>query len=354
MRVLIVDDSVVMRSQIKSALEGVDFVEVAGTANNGKIALQRLEQISVDVVILDMEMPELNGIDTIKHIRKAKFPVRVLVFSSFTTSGSEATLDALSAGADDFIAKPSGPGMSIENAVEKIKEQVVPKLKQFLSVKDRIHTSSKEVGSTTSASSTTLYVKKNIETFLPSAIVIGSSTGGPPALEKVLSNLKSPLKIPIFITQHMPPVFTTSFAKRISQITGIECEEGKDNEIVKNNKIYLAPGDYHMFLAKDSNATHIKLDRSPHRNSVRPAADPLFESAAQIYGSRTLCIVLTGMGEDGLLGAKSIKSVSGGIVIQDKESCVVFGMPGAIFSTGIQDEIGDLTYINNLIKRVTS
>jgi two-component system chemotaxis response regulator CheB len=353
MKVLIVDDSVVMRSQIKSSLDGVDFIEVVGTANNGKIALQRLEQITVEAVILDMEMPELNGIETIKAIRKAKHPVRILVFSALTTSGSMATLDALSAGADDFIAKPSGPGMSLENAVEKIREQIVPKLNQFLTIKDKLALRNKEAspGSTLEIPA---FNKKDLSTFIPSVVVIGSSTGGPPALEKVLADLPKILRVPILIAQHMPPVFTASFAKRLSQITGIECEEGKDGEVLKNNKIYIAPGDYHMSLVKISNQIQIKLDKMPHRNSVRPAVDPLFETAANLYGAKTLAIVLTGMGEDGLVGAKAVKSESGGVAIQNKESCVVFGMPGAIHAAKLQDGEGDLTFINNLVKRVTS
>lgn len=349
MKVLIVDDSVVMRSQIKSSLEGVDFIEVVGTANNGKIALQRLEQITVEAVILDMEMPELNGIETIKAIRKAKYPVRILVFSALTTAGSVATLEALTAGADDFIAKPSGPGMSIENAVEKIREQIVPKLNQFLTFKEKI-----SLQKTQTISDEKTFSKKDLATFIPSVVVIGSSTGGPPAMEIVLSNLSKPLRIPIFIAQHMPPVFTASFAKRLTQLTGCECAEGIDNEVVVNNKIYIAPGDYHMSLARVNNQVIIKLDKSPHRNSVRPSVDPLFESAVSLYGSKTLSIVLTGMGEDGLIGARAIKSEGGAVVIQNKQSCVVFGMPGAINAAKLQDGEGDLTYINNLIKKVTS
>ncbi|MDH4467655.1 MAG: chemotaxis-specific protein-glutamate methyltransferase CheB [Bacteriovoracaceae bacterium] len=353
MKVLIVDDSVVMRSQIKSSLDGVDFIEVVGAANNGKIALQRLEQITVEAVILDMEMPELNGIETIKAIRKAKYPVRILVFSALTTSGSMATLDALSAGADDFIAKPSGPGMSLENAVEKIREQIVPKLNQFLNEKEKLSLKQK-VESPEGSFSEQTFAKKDLSNFIPSLIVIGSSTGGPPAIEKVLSDLPKTLRVPILIAQHMPPVFTASFAKRLGQITGIECEEGRDGEILNNNKIYIAPGDFHMSLVKVSNQVQIKLDKTPHRNSVRPAVDPLFETAANLYGPKTLAIVLTGMGEDGLVGARAIKSENGAVAIQNKESCVVFGMPGAINAAQLQDAEGDLTFINHLVKRVTS
>lgn len=351
MKVLIVDDSVVMRSQIKSSLDGVDFIEVVGTANNGKIAIQKLEQLTVEAIILDMEMPELNGVETIKIIRQRKIPVRILVFSAHTSSGSAATLDALSAGADDFIAKPSGPGVSLENAVEKIREQILPKLKQFLSVKEKFSVTHQP---SNPSASQKIYNKKEISVFLPSLVLIGSSTGGPPALEEVLKNLKKPLRIPIVIAQHMPPLFTTSLARRLEQYTGITCAEAKHDEELVPNKIYIAPGDFHLTLVKENGKVLTKLDQSIQRNSVRPAVDPLFESAAKVFGPMALAVVLTGMGEDGLIGAKAIKESSGGILIQNKESCVVFGMPGAIFDAKVYDDIGDLQHINKIILRVTT
>lgn len=354
MRVLIVDDSVVMRSQIKASLEGINFIEVVGTANNGKIALQKIEQTTVDAIILDMEMPELNGLETIKAIKKAKLPLRILVFSAHTSSGSVATLEALSAGADDFIAKPSGPGVSIENAVEKIREQIVPKLKQFLGLRERLALDTGESAKAADTQPKFTYIKKDVSVFLPAVIVIGSSTGGPPALEQVLTNLPRPLRIPIFITQHMPPLFTASLAKRLEQATGIPCAEAKDNEEVVANRIYIAPGDFHLTLEKKNGKVYTKLDQTSQRNSVRPAVDPLFETASKIYGSQTLAIVLTGMGEDGLVGAKAVKENSGGVVIQNKESCVVFGMPGAIFDANRYDDMCDLSGINKIIKRVTA
>lgn len=349
MRILIVDDSVVMRSQIKSSLDGIDNIEVVATANNGKIALQKLEQSSVDLVVLDMEMPELNGLETIKAIKLAKFKVRILVFSAYTKSGSELTLDALAAGADDFITKPSGPDMSLENATQKIREQLLPKILQFSSAISKAEKPTNHLQKTNH--SAVIFPKKTLSTFLPSAIVIGSSTGGPPALEKVLAHLVKPLRVPIFITQHMPPVFTQSFAKRLEHVTGISCDEAKHDEIVETNKIYIAPGDYHMKVVKTTDGLiKIQLDQGPQRNSVRPAVDHLFESAALVYGARTMGIVLTGMGEDGLVGAKAIKDANGGILIQDQASCVVFGMPGAIYNARYFDEVGNLTFINNLVQ----
>lgn len=350
LRVLIVDDSVVFRSQIKTALDGVGLVEVAGVANNGRIALQKLAQTSVDVVTLDMEMPEMNGIETIKEIKKAKFPVKIVVFSSHTTRGSEATLEALGAGADDFITKPSGPDVTFENSVQKIREELSPKITQFLK-----QTPSAPIGKIVSTDELKRSnPKRDLSTFLPSVIVIGSSTGGPPALEKVLVNLGLPLRVPILIAQHMPPVFTASLAKRIQEVTGIPTTEGKHGEIIKAGHIYVAPGNFHMTLVKNGTNVLINLDQSPHRNSVRPAVDPLFESASAIYGSRTLGVILTGMGEDGFIGCRAIKSINGGILIQDKESSVVFGMPGAVFNGDLYDGMGDLSFINTTLKRMVA
>lgn len=350
LRVLVVDDSVVFRSQIKSALEGADQIEVAGVANNGKVALQKLAQMSVDVITLDMEMPELNGIDTIKEIKKAKFPVKIVVFSSHTTRGSEATLEALGAGADDFIAKPSGPDVTFENSVEKIREELLPKIAQFKTkVRAAVIPKTKEAVPPTKFQ----IPKRDLSTFLPSVIVIGSSTGGPPALEKALVGLSQP-RVPILIAQHMPPVFTASLAKRLNDLTGIVCAEGKHGEVVKAGRIYLAPGNFHMTVVKNGSDVCINLDQNPHRNSVRPAVDPLFETACGIYGSRTLGLILTGMGEDGFVGCRAIKNVNGGVLIQDKESCVVFGMPGAVFNNDLQDGMGDLKHINDLLKRMVA
>ncbi len=354
MRVLIVDDSVVFRSQIKAALEGSALIEVVGAANNGKIALQKLSQTSgVDLITLDMEMPEMSGLETIKEIKKAKFPVKIIVFSSQTTRGSEATLEALKAGADDFVAKPQGDNATFENAATRIREELLPKILQFNNSSSLKSITTPSLNPLTMPSQA-LYTKKDIDTFIPGVIVIGSSTGGPPALEQILTGLTNPLRIPILIAQHMPPVFTASLAKRIMATSGIEASEAIHGEPLKKNHIYVAPGNFHMSLKNIQNQIVIHLDQNPPRNSVRPAVDTLFESAAEIYGTRTMAIVLTGMGEDGLVGAKAIKKASGGVLIQNKESCVVFGMPGAIFSSNIHDGMSDLQQIQKTLKRMTS
>lgn len=359
MRVLIVDDSVVFRSQIKSALDGVQGIEVVGAANNGKIALQKLAQSSVDLVTLDMEMPEMSGLETIKEIRKAGFPVKIIVFSSHTTRGSEMALEALALGAQDFVAKPSGDDMTFENASQKIKGELLPKILQFVpnasdnSLKKEALNLTKE-NLDSSANQKKIYMKCDIETLFPSVILIGSSTGGPPALEALLSNLSLPLRVPILITQHMPPVFTASLASRLQEVTGIAAAEAIDGEEIKANRIYVAPGNYHMSVDKKDGKFILKLDQTPQRNSVRPAVDVLFESAVKNYGRKACGFVLTGMGEDGLIGSKVIKDAGGGVLIQNQASCVVFGMPGAIFNHGSYDYVGNLQELNLKLKKLTT
>lgn len=353
LRVLIVDDSVLFRSQIKAALQESPAIEVAGVANNGKIALEKLAQGSVDLVTLDMEMPEMGGLEALKAIRKAKYPVRVIIFSSRTTRGSEAALDALSAGADDFVAKPAAEaGINLQSAADRIRSELLPKIMQFMTAPPMMRAPAPP--GLASASPAPTFSRRDLGTFLPSCVVIGSSTGGPPALEHCLVGISPSPRIPIFIAQHMPPVFTASLAKRLQDSTGARAGEGLADELVSPGRIYVAPGDYHMTLKKTGNDVRIQIDQGPQRNSVRPAVDNLFEAAARVYGSRCLGVVLTGMGEDGRIGCRAIKEAGGGVMIQDKASCVVFGMPGAVYADGTYDGMGDTADIHKVLRRVVA
>lgn len=365
MRVLIVDDSVVYRSQIKAALTNQSGIEVVGAASNGKIALEMLDQKPVDVMTLDMEMPVMNGIETLKALRAKGSKVKVIVFSSATRSGSEATLEALSNGAKDFIAKPDGSAVISGGAEELIRKDLLPKIRQFASSLANQSSAAPQpvmpafaraepVSLTSTAVSSqglATYTKKDLATFIPSAIVIASSTGGPAAHDMIFKGLSGKLRCPVFIAQHMQPVFTTSFAKRLGSHAGLPSKEAKHGEVVAN-EIYVAPGDYHLSLGLANGKLTTLLDQGPQRNSVRPAADFLFETAAQIFGPKTMGIVLTGMGEDGLAGCKAVKAAGGGVMIQNQESCVVFGMPGAVHAAGAFDGQGDLTAIQTLLARM--
>jgi two-component system chemotaxis response regulator CheB len=334
-KILVVDDSVVFRTQISASLKDLKGAEVIGTAANGKIALSKMETAKIDLITLDMEMPEMNGLETIKAIKQKGYKVKIIVFSSETTSGVQSALEALKLGADDVIAKPSGEVTSFESAQEMIKNSLLPRVQQFLNVPIASLKSSPQVVSSPRT-------KTNLKLLQPKALVIASSTGGPNALEILFSQLQGPYRIPILIVQHMPPVFTKILADRLSNISGCEVREAIDGEVVVANRVYVAPGDFHMSVVLQNGKTVISLNKESQRNSVRPCADYLFESAAEIYKDRLLGIVLTGMGEDGADGARAIKKCDGGIVIQSQESCVVYGMPGAVFAQGNYDEIKDI------------
>lgn len=342
MNVLIVDDSIVFRSQIKAALEGVAGISVVGVAANGKIALDKLAQLKVDLITLDLEMPGLSGIETLGEIRKRGLPIKVIVFSSLTQRGADAALQALKAGADDVVAKPQGAANSLNRAFEQIREELLPKIRQFAE-KAPVSPAPK------ASPSPSGYRRVDITKSRPRCVLIGSSTGGPDALQNVFRGMGGPLPFPILLTQHMPPVFTASLARHLESVSGIPTAEAKQWETPVAGRIYIAPGDYHLTLVRSEGQIRLKLDQGPKIQSVRPAVDPLFQSAAEIFGADCVSFILTGMGEDGLAGCRAIKQAGGGVMIQNAESSVVFGMPGAVYRAGLYDAMGDLFEIRSML-----
>lgn len=331
-RILIADDSVIYRSQIRVALQGFAYAEVVGAASNGRFAIERLLLNPVDLLILDLEMPEVDGIQTLREISRRGLKCKVLVFSSASKHGAEITLEALRLGASDFITKPDGTS-SQERPSDKIGQLLGPKIQALFPevVECTPVTLSPVVG--------TYYPRIIWDLLRPKIVVIGSSTGGPTVLEKIFSELSTPINCPIIIAQHMPPIFTATLAERISRMSGIPAKEAAHGEVLVKNCIYIAPGDYHVRLSGTPDHTIISLDNGPKINSVRPAVDPLFSSAATIFRNQCLGFVLTGMGADGKIGSEVIKQNGGTVVIQEEKSCVVFGMPGAVFSSGAFDRI---------------
>jgi two-component system chemotaxis response regulator CheB len=335
-RVLIVDDSVVYRTQIRAALADLPFVEIVGAASNGRLALERLGQTATDLVVLDLEMPEMDGLATLRAIRERGISVKVLVFSSVSKRGAEVTLEALRQGAQDFITKPGAEDFAIDGGTVdpkgRIQALLEPKIRGLF---PEIET---EVLPPLTVKTESPFPRVLWELFQPEIIVIGSSTGGPTVLEMIFSQLSGTLRCPILIAQHMPPLFTATLAERIAKVSGIDAREARAGEPLEN-QIYLAPGDFHMTVVKNSERAGLELDRGPQVNSVRPAVDPLFASAAKVFGRKCLGIVLTGMGADGKVGAEHVKRAGGPVLIQNRESCVVFGMPGAVFDAGAYDRI---------------
>lgn len=343
MNVLIVDDSAVYRAKIRSALAGVPWLNIVGSASNGQVALDLLDQHKVDLMTLDMEMPIMGGLETLRKLKERGSRTKVIVLSSSTRSGSESTMEALASGANDFMAKPTGEAGTVDPE-QLIRTDLLPKIRQFLRLDTVPHVPS-------TAKRNESWRPKDLQTFIPSVVVIASSTGGPSAHDLIFRGLKGVLRCPVLIAQHMPPVFTTALANRISNYNGLPCREGVHGEPLQN-RIYVAPGDYHMTVANIQGQASIQLDQGPTRGSVRPAADNLFESVAQVFGAKCMGVVLTGMGEDGLAGSKAIKTNGGGIMIQSQESCVVFGMPGAVSAAGCFDGVGSPEEIYKLLARM--
>ncbi len=344
-KLLIIDDSVLFRSQIQLALKDVPEIEIVGSASNGRVAIEKMKEYSIDVCTLDVEMPILDGIGTLKEMKELGIKTKALMFSSLTVSGAEKTLEAMSLGALDFVTKPVVDESHLSPS-HKIKEALLPKILGLMNILDK--KSPKVLNPSDRA-------RFMWDLFYPEILVMASSTGGPNALVEFFSLMKEPLPFPILITQHMPPLFTASLAERLGAYCGKVSREAVDGEILKPNQIYVAPGNFHMKITGDKKTPKILLDQGSMRNYVRPCADFLFESAAQLYGKNTLGIVLTGMGRDGLEGAHAIKERRGAVLIQNEESSVVFGMPGAIFESGHFDYTGspeELAFKTLTISRV--
>lgn len=349
-RTLIVDDSVVYRSQIKAALENTDRVTLVGVAANGKIALEKIYQSDIDLLILDLEMPEVSGLEVLKRLKEAHFSGKILVFSAFSQRGAGITLEALHLGATDFLTKP-GPDLSTDKSLspsEKIRSLLVPKIEALFP--ETFDEALKKESSAKPLEITKEAPFSSWSNLFPGILVIGSSTGGPTLLEKIFSDLKQVPHCPFLIVQHMPPVFTTALAHRLSKMSGLDIIEATHGIPLEKGRGYIAPGDFHMTISGSAKKAQIILDQNPQMNSVRPAVDPLFESAAKIYKASCLGLILTGMGADGKVGCQKIKEHGGHVIIQSEASCVVFGMPGAVKSVNAYDQELEPAQITEALK----
>lgn len=327
-RLLIVDDSIIFRNQIQLALKDCTDVVVVGTAPNGKAALDIMASSDIDLCILDIEMPVMDGLQTLQTMKEKGIKLKTIMFSAQSRSGAEKTLAAMELGAVDFIPKPSAEG-GMGNPAEKIRDLLLPKIRSLF--ENRKETVRPEKVLPVSWSN-----------FHPDVIVVASSTGGPNALVDFFAEFSGfYVPVPILVTQHMPPIFTISLAEQLSRVSGKVCLEAVKDEVICPDRIYVAPGNFHMQLTQNQAGAKIDLHQGELRNFVRPAADFLFETAARIYNHGTLGVVLTGMGRDGADGARVIKQRKGAVLIQSEESCVVFGMPGAVAAQGHADFIGN-------------
>lgn len=338
-RVLVIDDAVVIRHLLSEVINKDDELEVSGVAANGKIALRKLPQVVPDIITLDIEMPELDGIETLKEIRKTDKKTPVIMLSSLTKSGAEKTFEALAAGATDYLPKPVDNG-DFTQTMEQLAQQLIPRIKAHFPNKITPPSTHRRFKKTNRENSS-----KAKQTASPEIICIGCSTGGPNALESIISKLQNPLPVPTVIVQHMPPVFTKTLAERLNKKSANTIYEASHNQLLKPGCTYIAPGGKHMELRKDASGTYIHLNEKSPENSCRPSVDPLFRSTAEIYGAHVLGIILTGMGQDGLRGCEAISDAGGTIIVQDQESCIVWGMPRAVSESGLANSIVPLDKI---------
>jgi two-component system, chemotaxis family, protein-glutamate methylesterase/glutaminase len=348
-RILVVDDSVVVRRMVSDVLKADPQLEVAGTAANGKIALAKIPQVNPDMVILDVEMPELNGIETLVGIRKVLPKLPVIMYSTLTQRGAEATLEALSQGATDYVTKPSNVG-SASQGLECIRTELIPKIKAICG---------RALGLADFSPVATPLARKMPPPRLAlprremriDIVAIGVSTGGPNALATLIPSLPGDFPVPVVIVQHMPPVFTRLLAERLAAKSQIAVEEGYTGAVLRPGCAWIAPGDFHMVVAHDNHQVALRTHQGPPENSCRPAVDVLFRSVAEVYNPHALAVEMTGMGQDGLRGCERIREAGGQILAQDQETSVVWGMPGFVANAGLADQILPLDRLGAEITR---
>lgn len=400
---MLVDDAVVVRHVLTDTLSRDSELEVVGTAADGRLALEKLPSLNPDVVVLDVEMPNMDGIETLAVIKKQYPRIKVIMFSTLTSRGAAATMDALMLGADDYVCKPANVN-SIGDAIERINDELVPRIKalhrsaqavratpptsarthstpdaatRFMAppaaptapvhaastpvtpiapstpsvprvspASPNVHTTRPDVSSSSrnqAAPSThtrpAAPVVNGIAGGRPQILAIAVSTGGPNALATFLPLLPADLAVPVVIVQHIPPMFSKALADRLNTKCGLHVAEGEPGAVLQAGDIWIAPGDYHMVVQREGALVRLSTNQAPPENSCRPAADVLFRSVAATYGAHALGLVMTGMGNDGLKGAHELVNVGARVIAQDEASSVVWGMPGAVAHAGIADRL---------------
>jgi two-component system chemotaxis response regulator CheB len=362
-RVMVVDDSAVIRGLLSRALEGDPELRVVASVGDGQMAINALSRQGIDVIVLDIEMPVMDGLTAIPKLIAIDPAVKIIMASTLTLRGAEVSMKALQSGAADYVTKPSSTREL--GAADNFKRELVSKVKA-LAVSARRAGSRNRPGLRTErplpltplprprSMDPAAVVLRPMPAIPPSPdiIAIGSSTGGPQALFEVLSHLKGGIRQPILITQHMPATFTTILAEHITRQCGIPCAEAKEGEPLVGGRIYLAPGDFHMVLATRGTGTVLSVNKEPPENFCRPAVDPMMRSIAKIYGKRALAIILTGMGQDGMRGCTELVAAGGLTIAQDEPSSVVWGMPGAVATAGLCSAVMPLREIVPFIRKM--
>jgi two-component system chemotaxis response regulator CheB len=354
-RVLVVDDAVVIRRLVSEELSSDPALEVVGTAANGRIALAKMAQVNPDVVILDVEMPEMDGLATLAELRKTYARLPVIMFSALTERGAKATLDALALGATDYFTKPTSEG-GPDASREVLRDQLIPAIKA-------LHASYRSRMETPAAPRPSGGSQAGVQSLrLPGAppgpvqvLAIGASTGGPNALTEVFARLPADFPVPIVVVQHMPPMFTRLLAERLSAQFPIRVHEASSGSVLQSGHAWIAPGDHHMIVVREGTQVRVLLHQDPPENSCRPAVDVLLRSVATTFGANSLTVILTGMGQDGLRGCEAVREAGGQVLAQDEATSVVWGMPGCVARAGLADRVLPLSMIGDeVVRRVRS
>lgn len=358
-RVLIADDSVLFRRVLTEVLTALPDVEVVGTAANGKIAIKKIHELKPDLLTLDMEMPELDGLGVLDELAEHPEKVAVIVVSALTTRGGKLTMQALGKGAFDFITKPDG--VSAEQNREQIRQVLAPRIKALASRLDirnilqrqsqKSQTAAPTAADATATKSTPVNnISERMQRLSgnnkPEIVLIGVSTGGPAALSQLLPALPASLGVPVLVVQHMPAMFTRSLAESLDSRCPLQVQEAVDGEEIQKNRVYFAPGGKQMKLIFGANGGKtLKITDDPPENNCKPAVDYLFRSVANGFPGQAMAVILTGMGSDGTKGLRMLKRHKCFTIAQNEESCVVYGMPKSAVEAGAIDIILPLEQI---------
>ncbi len=337
---MLVDDSAIVRGFMRRWIDEEPRIELVKVCSDGAQAVAEVANVRPDVIVLDIEMPNMDGLTALPQLRKLAPEARIVMASTLTSQGAQQTVKALSLGAADFIAKPQASAMG---GVDGYRRDLVEKI---------IALGPRPAMRGAAAPSTVRLRQRPTQASKPAAMVIAASTGGPSALPVFLAAIANRIDAPILIVQHMPAAFTPVFAEKLESVIGKRCREAVDGDPVIPGQVLVAPGDFHMRVARAPSGRIVTLDRGEQVNFCRPAADPLFESAAAAFGNRLLGVVLTGMGHDGRAGAGRIVEAGGRVIVQDEASSVVWGMPGAVAQAGYAEAVKPLRELGQLALRM--
>jgi two-component system chemotaxis response regulator CheB len=353
-RVMVVDDSAVIRGLITTMLEADPHIQVVASCANGAIALQTVNRSDPDVVILDVEMPVMDGITALPRILEARPGTSIIIASTLSQRNAEISLQALALGAADYVPKPVASRIGSN---EEFRRELLDKVRLFGGRSRSRRPARQDAPQSAVAQAKPALRPREMPAIVlrrpgllkPNVLAIGSSTGGPQALNVVLKNMPTSINVPIVITQHMPPTFTSILAQHVAKASGWPCHEAIEGEILAPGTIYVAPGDKHLTFEKKAAGAMVRLSSDPPENFCRPAVDPMLRSLARVYGPRILTAVLTGMGSDGLKGGREIVAQGGTVIAQDEATSVVWGMPGAVATAGVCAAVLPLTGIAEYI-----